>query len=257
MAEWVIENLTVALGGRAVVRDASLSVRAGELVALVGANGAGKSTLARAGLGLIARASGTITLNGADPSSLKPAVRARQVAWLPQARPLAWPLSVGDVVALGRFAFGATVGSLAASDRAAVDRALTECGLSGLQRRRTDTLSGGELARVHVARALAAQAPLLVADEPTAALDPAQALSVMQVIGDYCAQGGAGLVIVHDLALAARFASRVVVMQQGAILADGPPAQALSPAVLKQAFCLDAAITLLDGVPVLAVKGLG
>lgn len=251
-----MDHVSVRLGGVEAVRDISLRIGAGELVGLVGANGAGKSTLARAGLGLIARSAGGVSLDGTDPASMSPVRRARLAAWLPQARPLAWPLAVQDVVALGRFCHGAAPGRLGPGDSEAVETALAACSLTALRARSTATLSGGELARVHVARALAAQAPLLVADEPTAALDPAQALAVMQVMADFCGKGGAALVIVHDLALAARFATRVAVMRQGRLIADAPPLEALSPQVLEQAFCIDADMQVAAGAPVLALRGL-
>jgi iron complex transport system ATP-binding protein len=253
---WTLEDVSVSLGGASVVTKATLQVSSGEFVAIVGPNGAGKSSLVKAALGLLPLESGQVRLNGHDPAKMAPQARARQVAYLPQARSLAWPLAVRDIVALGRFAFGAAPGRLGEVDADAVAAAMTACSITPLSDRPTDTLSGGELARVHVARALAAQAPLLVADEPTAALDPAQALAVMQVIANFCAGGGAAVVIVHDISLAARFASRIIVMKQGVLLADGPPKQALTPETLRDAFGLEAQLVDIDGVPVLAVAGL-
>jgi iron complex transport system ATP-binding protein len=256
MAEWHIESLSVRLAGRTVVDAVSATISPGELVVLVGANGAGKSSLLRAGLGLLPAASGTSRIGAADPARMRPQERARQVAYLPQSRPLAWPLSVADVVALGRFSHGVGGGRLAADDQAAIARALAATSLTNFASRRTDQLSGGELARVHLARALAAEAPLLAADEPTAGLDPAQALAVMETLKSYCAKGGAALVILHDLALAARFADRVLVMAEGRLIASGPPEQALSPKVLATAFGLRGQIAVVEGTPVLAVHAL-
>lgn len=253
---WTFDKVSVSLGGTKVVNDATFGVTNGELVAVLGANGAGKSSLIKAGLGLLACDSGAVLLNGQNPTKLPAGVRARQVAYLPQSRPLAWPLSVRDVVALGRFAFGAAPGRLGKVDADAVAAAIVACNISHLADRATDSLSGGELARVHVARALAAQVPLLVADEPTAALDPAQALGVMQVVADFCAKGGAAVVILHDISLAARFASRIIVMCQSDILADGPPAQALTPDILRQAFNIDARLAEIDGTPALSIAGI-
>jgi iron complex transport system ATP-binding protein len=252
---WQLDHLSVSLGQVCVVQDVSLEVSGGQLVALVGANGAGKSSLVRAGLGLLPVAGGQARINGLDASRMKAGERARHIGYLPQSRPLAWPLAVRDVVALGRFSYGAAPGQLGPLDRQAVEEALRVCGLAQLAGRSTDTLSGGELARVHVARALAGQAPILIADEPTAALDPAQALCVMEVLADFCARGGAAVIILHDLSLAARFAHRVVVMSQGRLLEDAAPTEALRPDILRQAFCIDARLVDVDGHAFVAVNG--
>lgn len=254
MAEWLIDGLGVSLGGRRVVENVSAVVRSGELVGLVGANGAGKSSLLRAALGLLPADAGSSRIDGTETARMRPQERARQIAYLPQARPLAWPLCVADVAALGRFSHGVPGGRLGAADQEAVARALAATGLSGFAARRTDQLSGGELARVHIARALAAEAPLLAADEPTAGLDPAQALAVMETVKGYCARGGAALVILHDLALAARYADRVLVLADGRLIADGSPREALAPGVLAAAFGLRGRIALVDGAPVLVAE---
>jgi iron complex transport system ATP-binding protein len=248
------DNVSVCLNAVTVVKGASFRVRSGELVAVIGANGAGKSSLVKAGLGLLPCAAGKVDLGGQNPRAMDASVRARRVAYLPQSRPLAWPLSVRDIVALGRFAYGAAPGRLGKVDAEAVDAALSACNITHLADRASDTLSGGELARVHVARALASAAPLLVADEPTAALDPAQAFGIMQVISEFCAKGRAALVILHDISLAARFATRIIVMNQGAIIADGPPETALTTTVLHHAFAIDAQMVAPDGLPILSIK---
>ncbi|MBY0447206.1 MAG: ABC transporter ATP-binding protein, partial [Hyphomonadaceae bacterium] len=141
---------------------------------------------------------------------------------------------------------------IAGADAAPVARALAACRLEALAQRRTDQLSGGELARVHLARALAAEAPLLLADEPTAALDPRHALEAMAILRAFCDQGGGALVTLHDLSLAARFADRVIVLCEGRILADGPPVEAMASEVLAQAFGVRASL-FPDGV---AIAGL-
>lgn len=242
MASLVFDRIGVAVGGRRVLADLSLRLASGELVVLVGPNGAGKTTLLRAGLGLLPVEAGTVRLNGADPRRLPALERARALAYLPQSRPLAWPVSVKTVVALGRFAYGAPLAHPRGADAAAIARALAACDLEGLADRATDTLSGGELARVHMARALAAQAPLLIADEPTASLDPRHAFETMAILKAFCAEGGGALVTLHDLSLAARFADRVAVLHAGRLVADGPASEALAPAILASAFGVRAAI---------------
>lgn len=236
MAEIALSNLSVALNGRAVLRDVSLRIGAGECVALLGANGAGKSTLLRAAVGLALPQAGTARLNGEDPALMAPAARARVASYLPQARALAWPLLVRDVVALGRFAHGGNLGQLRGPDRDAVERALIACELQDLADRSADTLSGGERARMHIARALAAEAPVLFADEPVAALDPLHAWRIMELIADFAAKGGATLTVLHDPALAGRFCTRIIGLKEGRIVADGPPQEVLSPAFLSEIY---------------------
>lgn len=242
MAELVFSGVAKAQRGRQVLSGVDLRVQAGEVVALLGANGAGKTTLARLGAGLLAPDAGQVRLDGADPRQLTASARARTLAYLPQHRPLAWPLRVRDVVALGRFAHGARPGALAPADAAAVARVLQACGLDALADRSSDTLSGGELARVHVARALAAEARVLIADEPIAALDPLHAWQVLRLIADFAAAGGAALIVLHDVAMATRFATRLAVLADGRVIADGKPLDAATPAVLAAAYGVRATV---------------
>lgn len=237
-----ISDLTVRAGASTLVEEANLALSPGELVALLGPNGAGKTSLVRAGLGLQRRTEGMARLGGEDTETLSPIERARRIAYLPQIRPLAWPSRVRDVVALGRFSHGAALGRLKPVDEAAVERAIASCDLIHLAGRPTDTLSGGELARVHCARAFAAEAPLLIADEPTAALDPRHQYRIMDLIAAYVGEGGGALVVLHDVALAARYASRLVWMKAGRILADGPPEETLSEARLAEIYGVRARI---------------
>ncbi len=255
MVELVLSNVGVAIQGRRILEDVNLKIGAGEFVVLLGANGAGKTTLLRAALGLTPLASGQVRLDGADPALLKPAARARKAAYLPQTRPLAWPLLVRDVVALGRFAHGAGIGKLKGRDAEAVERALLACELDDLAHRGADTLSGGERARMHIARALAAEAPLVIADEPIAALDPLHAWRVMDLLAQHAADGGAALAVVHDAALAARFASRIAVLKAGRLIADGPPGEVITAGMLAEAYGVQADVTMISGVLSIIVKG--
>lgn len=228
MTELRITDLTVEAGNACLVAGASLSLAPGELVVLLGPNGAGKTSLLRGTLGLTETTEGESRLDGTSMTRLSPMQRARHVAYLPQIRPLAWPNRVRDVVALGRFSHGGTLGKLGDRDAEAVDRAISACDLNHLQERGTHTLSGGELARVHCARAFATEAPLLIADEPTAALDPRHQFRILNLIKTYVENGGGALLVLHDIALAARYASRLVWMKQGRIVADGPVATTLT-----------------------------
>ncbi|MGI9220483.1 MAG: ABC transporter ATP-binding protein [Woeseiaceae bacterium] len=228
MTELVAEDITIRAGDTELVRSASVTLRTGELVAILGPNGAGKTSLLRAMIGAADTANGSVRLDQNELETLSITERAKLISYLPQRRPLAWPNKVRDIVALGRFAHGAALGRLSAKDAAAVDHAISTCDLETLADRTADTLSGGEIARVHFARAMAARAPLLIADEPTAALDPLHQLGIAQLIRDFVATGGGALVVLHDVALAARFADRLIWMRDGRVVTEGPPQETLS-----------------------------
>ena len=245
MSALAAKNVTVRLGAREIVRDASLTLNAGELVALVGPNGAGKTTLMRALAGLIP-ADGAIALDGHPLSSLKARERARAIAYLPQGHVFHWPMSVASIVMLGRAPHADRFSAVTPDDRSAVERALAMTETEAFADRAVTTLSGGERARVALARALATQAPVLLADEPTAALDPRHQLTVMELLRQAARGGGAVLAIMHDLTLAARFADRVAVMDRGAIVADGDPAVAMSHERLAAVFGIESATVEID-----------
>jgi iron complex transport system ATP-binding protein len=236
-----LEGVTVRRGPCPVVDGASLAVAPGELVGLIGPNGAGKSTLMRAGLGLV-RAEGTIRLGDVPLDRLGHRARALRAAYLPQEREVAWALTAEAVVALGRHPHRAPGAPLSAADLAAIDRALARADAGPLRHRPATALSGGERARVLIARALAQEAPLLVADEPTAGLDPAHQLGLMAVLAENAAAGGGVLVSLHDLGLAARHCHRLVLMNQGRIEADGSPEAVLRPETLARVYGITARV---------------
>ena len=225
-----LRNLSVTRRKRLILDDISLSIAQGEFVGLIGPNGAGKSTLMEASLGLIP-SSGTSSL-----AALPPHKRARVAAYLPQAREISWPVSVEDLIALGRIPWSA--GGQADTDRTAVDHAITRMGLQDFRRRTALRLSGGEQNRVLIARALAQETPMLLADEPVAGLDPAQQLACMRLFRDLAQESRCVIASVHDLGLAARFCTRLVLLSQGRILADGPPDTVLTDDNLRQAFAI-------------------
>ncbi len=228
MAKLQVSNLCVQAGSTCLVQDASFSLERGELIALLGPNGAGKSSLLRACLGLRKASSGSSTIDGQDLTRLPPIERAKHIAYLPQMTPLAWPNTVKDVIALGRFSHGANLSKLTGKDADAVSSAIIKSDIEHLTQRRMDTLSGGELARVHCARVFASETPLLIADEPVAALDPRHQFRVMDLIKNYVDQDNGALIVLHDIALAAKYATRLIWMKDTKIIADGPPSQTLT-----------------------------
>lgn len=236
MTELHASNITVVVGDARLVSNASLSLCAGELVVILGPNGAGKTSLLRALLGLTEVLHGHAQVDGQDIARLSATDRAKLMSYLPQRRPLAWPNKVRDIIALGRFAHGAALGRLAPDDAAAVAAAMDACSLTELADRSADTLSGGEIARVHFARAIAARAPLLIADEPTAALDPLHQLAIGKLLRDFVDAGGGALVVLHDVALAARVADRIVWMRDGHVVADDSPDATLTPELLQTVY---------------------
>jgi len=236
MTELVARKICLQAGGTTIVQDASLSLNAGELVAILGPNGAGKTSLLRTLLGITKTTSGSALLNGEDCFGMSPSERAKIVSYLPQRRPMAWPYRVHDVVALGRFAHGAALGRLSPVDSAAVAAAIDACKLGSLQQRSTDSLSGGELARVHFARAIAGKTPLLIADEPVAELDPKHQILVANLIRQFVNDGGGALVVLHEVALAARIADRLIWMKNGRIIADGSPKESLNSKIMQDVY---------------------
>ena len=230
MSALSLVNATARLGGRTVLEGVDLSVAAGELVAVVGPNGAGKSSAIRALAGLLPLSGGHALLGGDDVASLSPGERAGRAAYLPQERRIAWNLPAIEVAALG----APFLTDAAERARAALD----EVEAGHLADRGVAEMSGGERARVLLARALATGARALLADEPTTGLDPEAQLMVLERLKARAAAGQGVLVSLHDLALAARFADRIVVLDAGRVVADAAPLAALTPAVMAATFGL-------------------
>jgi iron complex transport system ATP-binding protein len=234
------QGLTVKLAGRLVLRDVSLALSPGRLVALVGPNGAGKTTLLRALAGLVP-SSGVVHVRGDALSSLSLRERARRFAYLPQGHLVHWPLPARDVVALGRYPHGATdPARLTAKDTDAVLRAMQAADVMEFSERRVTELSGGERSRVALARVLAVEAPVILADEPTSSLDPRHQLDVMKTLRAAADKAALVMVVTHDLGLAARFADTVLVLSDGRLVSQGVPAEALSEQVMAEVFRISA-----------------
>jgi iron complex transport system ATP-binding protein len=234
------QGLNVSLGSRIVLNDLSLALSSGHLVALVGPNGAGKTTLLRALAGLVP-SSGAIHVGGDALSSLALRERARRFAYLPQGHIVHWPLPARDIVALGRYPHGATdPARLSPDDTEAVLRAMRAADVVEFSDRRVTELSGGERSRVALARVLAVEAPVILADEPTASLDPRHQIDIMKSLRTVADQGTLVMVVTHDLGLAARFADTVLVLSEGRLVAQGTPADALSEKIVGDVFRISA-----------------
>lgn len=226
------DQLALERGGARVLDGISAALAPGQITAIVGPNGAGKSSLLLALAGLIAPLSGQVTLDGAPLATLDPVTRAKSIGYLPQGADVAWDVAVETLVALGRMPHRDDLAE-------PVNAALAALSLEGLRHRPVSTLSGGERARVLLARVLAGSPRWILADEPLAALDLAHQLALADHLRR-CADAGAGVVIVlHDLALAMNHADRVLVLDRGTKVADGPPQTALSPQVIKQVWRVD------------------
>ena len=237
MAELSANNLTVSVGPKRLLEDVTIAFAPAKLAAIIGENGAGKSPLLRVLSGYQKLDAGQALLDGRDISAMRPVERARSIGWLPQALPSALPVTVRDAVALGRFAHGGTPHRLGEADTRAVDEALLACDLTEMADRSTTSLSGGELARMHLARALAAATPVMLVDEPLAALDPRHRLNTMEMLADLAVRQGRTIVVVlHDIGLAARFAHRIILMRQGKVMADGTPREVVTPAIIADGF---------------------
>ncbi len=227
-----------AYGTRAVLRGVSLEVRAGQVVGLVGPNGSGKTTLLRCLTGFLAPGTGRVRLDGRDLSSYGRRPLARLLASVAQATPIDVPLRVAELVLLGRLPHlpSTGLGFESQADLERVRQALADCGVLGLAERPLSELSGGELRRVYVARALAQDAPVLVLDEPIAGLDVKHQLAILRILGQQAAAGRAVLAVLHDLNLAAEACDRVVLLKAGTVLAEGPPEVVLTPEHVSEAY---------------------
>lgn len=229
-----VRSLSIIIGGSTLLDDVSFDVRGGEVLALVGPNGAGKSTLLRAVAGDIAPSNGIVRLDGKETTAYHPRELALRRAVLPQQTFLQFAFTAREVVEMGR---GARTGrSERERDDEVIDVAMARTATDALAARTFPTLSGGEQARVTLARVLSQEAPILLLDEPTAALDLSHQQMVMEIARDLAAEGGTVLAILHDLNLAAAYADRLAILHQGRLSAFAEPWEALDPALLSEIF---------------------
>jgi iron complex transport system ATP-binding protein len=239
-------GLAVSLDGRWVVKDLDITLARGELTIIVGPNGAGKTTLMRALAGL-ETSWGEVHVGGVPVDQLDLRTRARAISYLPQGNFFYWPMSVADVVALGRMPHGSGLAGLSEADRLAISDAMADTETLELADRPVTSLSGGERARVALARALAVSAPVLLADEPAALLDPRYQLRILETLTHQADDGVAVVAVLQDLSLAARFGDRILVMNEGEIVADGPPEKVLDADLISRVFGVSSTIVERNG----------
>ncbi len=229
------EHVCVQLAGRPVLREVELHAEPGEVVALLGPNGAGKSTLLKAIAGLLPY-DGNIYLGREELSSLSTRERAKRVAYVPQRSLLRSALSVDEVVALGRYVHAGALGGCSANDQEAIDRALCTAHADTLRGRIFTQLSVGEQQRVLIARALACEAPVLLLDEPTAALDVGEGLAVLQLIRKLQAREHSLIIVLHDLADARTSTDRAYLLDEGQIVKAGATRDVISPGPIRDVY---------------------
>ncbi len=253
-----LRDLSVSLRGRTIVSGITAKIPAGDLVALVGPNGAGKSTLLRTIAGLLAPSSGSVSfIEDGSPALAEPNERARRLAYLPQERILAWPMRARAIVALGRLPHAPLRPIETPADRTAIDQAMNAMDIAGLADRPVDELSGGERARVLIARALAQEPDILIADEPSAALDPRHQLDLFGCLRSHAKSGRIVIAALHDLTAAVRFAGTIVLMHRGRIAAVGAPRDVLTSAALRTVYGIEATTVDVAGLPVIVPTGRG
>jgi iron complex transport system ATP-binding protein len=241
MVNIVLTSVGVTLGRREVLNDISADFAPGTLTGIVGPNGAGKSTLARAILALVP-VSGHVRIDGVDAAAMPRADLARRIAYVPQGQILHWPLTVERLVGLGRLPHLAPMSRISDADTAAIERAMARADVLDLRDRIATELSGGERARVLFARALAVEAPALIADEPLASLDPGHQIDVMDMLRSEAAGGALVIAVLHDLTLAARYCDRLLLIDEGRTVADGTPADVLTAERLRAIYGIDARV---------------
>ena len=240
-------DVSVNFGSRLVLDSVSMSVPHGKLIGLLGPNGAGKTTLVRALAGLQKLDQGEIKLDKENLSTFDREVLGRRIAYLAQGAECSWPLKVERIVELGRTPYLHRNRRLDTRDYDVIEKAMKEADISHLVGRTVSTLSGGERTRVMLARALASEPEFLLADEPVASLDPLHQLEVMELLTNVAHSGGAVVVVLHDLNLAMRFCDRIVLLNDGKLLADGIPEEVLNSEMLERVYGIEAKFSECEG----------
>lgn len=231
----------------AITLRGSCAFEGGILTGMIGANGAGKTTFLKILAGLRLPEKGRVILDSKNLADLSPQEKAVAIAYLPQERRIQWPVRAGDLIALGRLRYGRSLNRLNQQDSLAIDYAIETTRTGDLLDRSVASLSGGEQARILLARALAVDAPILLADEPLAALDPGYAMQIMEVLSKEAKKGRIVVVAIHDLTLAARYCDRLLLWHQGEIVADGKAEAVLTKERLADCYHIKAVSQNYDG----------
>jgi len=229
-------GISYSIQSKTLIEDISLEWAGGQMIGLIGPNGAGKSTLIRTLCHLLKPTQGSVRVKGRAIERYRRKELAKLVGYLPQGQTLHWPLEVDQLVALGRLPHRSPLVRLQKADREAVARAAARADISAFRSRMADTLSGGERARVMLARALAAEPAILLADEPVASLDPYHQLQVMELLQGLARDGVLVVCVLHDLPLAARFCDQLVLMESGRLVTQGEPDKVLERVHLNTAY---------------------
>lgn len=236
MSSLEIKNISMDIDKTSILTDISASIKKGEMVGLIGPNGAGKSSLLKCILGLREIKNGTILIDDKNIEDLSLKERAKKLAYAAQGAPVYWPLTVENIVGLGRVPHLNPWQKLTTDDQISIDQAMERTDCASLKGRLVTTLSGGERARVLLARVLATAAPYILADEPVASLDPAHQLQVMNILKNLSRNDNGVLVVMHDLSLALRYCDRIIVLKDGAMVGQDTPEVILSDDMLADVF---------------------
>lgn len=236
MSRLVGTGLSVSIGAKQILDKTNIELNPGELLGLIGPNGAGKTTLLRTLAGLLEQSSGHTALDGKDLEQIPVDQRAREIAYLAQNGEAHWPIQVKRLVELGRTPHLSAWQHLGGNDKAVVRQVMEQTDTWGFKERIFSTLSGGERMRVLLARALAVEPRIILADEPVAALDLAHQIDVMELLRKHCEKGGSAMVVLHDLTLANHFCHRLQLLHNGQTLAVGQPSEVLTEENLREAY---------------------
>lgn len=235
-----VVDLSVSYGQDSILEQVSFEAEGGTLIGLIGPNGAGKTTLMKALANLLVPTSGRIFIDNQALRSWNREALARRLGYLSQTRTVHWPVTVERLVSLGRLPYRSPWGGLSDVDRSAIRQALERTDVASLQARTVTTLSGGELARVLMARVLAGDPQIILADEPASGLDPGHRLQVLSSLNELAGDGRLVIAVLHDLTLASRFCDRLILLQDGVLVADGAPDEVLTPETLQRVYGVNA-----------------
>lgn len=244
-------HIALTRDNQPILKDIALELTAGEFIGLIGPNGAGKSSLLKIMAGLDSPDEGSVCIVDAagkaiDLKDYLGFKRAQTLAYLPQQEIPAWPLAVEHLVGLGRAPWHKPMGGKSTQDVQAIERALAMTELTHLRHRSVTRLSGGELQRALLARVFAGEPDIILADEPIAALDPYHQLHMMELLREHSQRGGSVIAALHDLSLAARFCSRLVLLHRGELVASGQPISVLTTENLEKVYGISAYVDCRD-----------